>query len=96
MPIYANIYEKLEYFLYEWIYEGVEAMNRETKLVLSFTIPYLIIYMGMAVLFGGMKKLAGTPIVGGLTVGLLYALLMFPITWGFVVTYVILRNKMEG
>ena len=71
-------------------------MNKETKLVLGFTVPYVIIYMGMAVLFGGLKKLAGTPIAGGLTVGLLYALLMFPITWGFVVAYVAIRNKMEG
>ncbi|ALU12366.1 hypothetical protein EYM_02885 [Ignicoccus islandicus DSM 13165] len=60
---------------------------------LTVIVPYLIIYFGMAVLFGGLKDVAGTPIAGGLTVGLLYALLMFPITWGTVLLYTYLRGK---
>ncbi len=59
------------------------------------TLPYLIVYFGMAILFGALKEIAGTPISGGLTVGLLYALLMFPVTWGTVLLYVYLRNKEE-
>ena len=65
------------------------------KVELIVTLPYLIIYFGMAILFGALKKLAGTPIAGGLTVGLLYALLMFPITWGTVLLYTYLKSKKE-
>jgi len=65
---------------------------RNGKDVLKLIVPYLVVYFGMAILFGAFKDIAGTPIAGGLTVGLAYALLMFPITWGTVLLYNYLRR----
>jgi len=56
-------------------------------LILKLLAPYLVVYFGMALLFGAFKGLAGAPLFGGLSVGLAYALLMFPITWGVVAYY---------
>ncbi len=67
----------------------------DRSVVLKLIVPYLIVYFGMAILFGAFKKLAGTPISGGLTVGLAYALMMFPITWGTVLAYTYIKNKEE-
>ena len=71
--------------------EGRHVSSRST--VLEFIVPYLIIYFGMAILFGAFKDLAGKSIAGGLTMGLAYALTMFPITWGTVLLYTYVKNK---
>ena len=66
---------------------------KDLNTVLKLIVPYLIVYFGMAILFGAFKKVAGTPISGGLTVGLAYALTMFPVTWGVVLAYHYIKSK---
>ena len=66
---------------------------KDLSTVLKLIVPYLVIYFGMAILFGAFKKVAGTAIAGGLTLGLAYALMMFPITWGVVLAYHYLKSK---
>jgi len=66
---------------------------KDSSTVLKLIVPYLIVYFGMAILFGAFKKVAGTPISGGLTIGLAYALMMFPVTWGVVLLYVYMKSR---